>query len=123
LAALFPKAWLQLFDRDPAMLEAGANYLQIVGPTYGFFGLGIVLYFASQGAGRLLWPVIGNIARLAIALVGGWLAIRYWNSLTGVFAAQAIALVIYGSLNAWAIYAGAWFGPVKYPWNRQEHSN
>ena len=121
LAALFPRAWLQLFDHDPAMLEAGAHYLQIVGPTYGFFGLGIVLYFASQGAGRLLWPVIGNIVRLVIALAGGWLAIWYWNSLTGVFAAQAIALVIYGSLNAWAIYAGAWFGPVKYPWNRQEN--
>jgi len=26
----------------------------------GFFGLGLVLYFASQGAGRLLWPVAGN---------------------------------------------------------------
>ncbi len=120
IAALFPHHWLQLFDRDPAMLEAGAKYLQIVGPTYGFFGLGIVLYFASQGAGRLLWPVIGNVARLLIALAGGWLAIRYWNSLAGVFAAQAIALVIYGSLNAWAIYAGAWFGPVRYPWNQQE---
>lgn len=113
-AALFPHTWLRLFDTDPAMLEAGAHYLRIVGPTYGFFGLGIVLYFASQGAGKLLWPVIGNIVRLAIALVGGWLAIQYWNSLTGVFAAQALALVIYGSLNAWAIRAGAWFGPVRW---------
>ena len=120
LAALFPRAWLQLFDSDPAMLEAGALYLQIVGPAYGFFGLGIVLYFASQGAGRLLWPVIGNIARLLVAMAGGWVAIRYWNSLAGVFAAQAIALVIYGSLNAWAIHAGAWLGPVRYPWKRQE---
>ena len=93
------------------MLEAGAHYLRIVGPAYGFFGLGIVLYFASQGAGKLLWPVIGNIVRLAIALAGGWAAIHYWNSLTGVFAAQAVALVVYGSLNAWAVRAGAWFGP------------
>ena len=95
VAALFPHAWLRLFDTDPAMLEAGAHYLRIVGPTYGFFGVGIVLYFASQGAGKLLWPVIGNIVRLAIALAGGWLAIHYWNSLTGVFVAQAVALVIY----------------------------
>ena len=111
-AALFPHAWLRLFDSDPAMLDAGAHYLRIVGPTYGFFGLGIVLYFASQGAGKLLWPVIGNIVRLGIALAGGWLAIRAWNSLTGVFVAQALALVVYGSLNAWAIRAGAWFGPL-----------
>jgi Na+-driven multidrug efflux pump len=115
VAAAFPHAWLGLFGKDPAMLEAGAHYLRIVGPTYGFFGLGIVLYFASQGAGKLLWPVIGNIVRLAVALLGGWLAIRVWNSLTGVFMAQAVALVLYGCLNAWAIHAGAWFGPVRWP--------
>jgi putative MATE family efflux protein len=114
-AALFPHAWLTLFGSDPAMLEAGAHYLRIVGPAYGFFGLGIVLYFASQGAGKLLWPVIGNIVRLLVALAGGWVAIRYWNSLTGVFIAQAVALVIYGSINAWAIWAGAWFGRVTRP--------
>ncbi len=114
LGAAFPNAWLGLFGTDPAMLEAGAHYLRIVGPTYGFFGLGIVLYFASQGAGKLLWPVIGNILRLAVALAGGWLAIRGWNSLSGVFAAQAVALVLYGCLNTWAINAGAWFGPVRW---------
>ena len=114
-AALFPNVWLGFFGADPAIVETGAHYLRIVGPSYGFFGLGIVLYFASQGAGKLLWPVIGNIARLAVALGGGWLAIRYFNSLTGVFAAQAIALVIYGSLNAWAIAGGAWFGRVGWP--------
>jgi putative MATE family efflux protein len=113
-AALFPHAWLKLFNTDPAMLEVGAHYLRIVGPSYGFFGLGIVLYFASQGAGKLLWPVIGNIARLSVALAGGWLAILYWNSLTGVFFAQAAALVVYGCLNAWAIAGGAWFGRVSW---------
>ena len=50
-------AWLSLFDTDPAMLEAGARYLRIVGPFYGMFGLALSLYFASQGAGRLLWPL------------------------------------------------------------------
>ena len=37
----------------PRSHAAGATYLLIVGPTYGFFGLGLALYFASQGAGRL----------------------------------------------------------------------
>ena len=122
-AALFPNAWLGLFGADPAMLETGAQYLRIVGPSYGFFGLGIVLYFASQGAGKLLWPVIGNIARLAVALGGGWLAIRHFNSLTGVFIAQAVALVIYGSLNAWAIAGGAWFGRIGWLGNRAQGAN
>ena len=39
-AAVFPNAWLGLFGTDPAMLETGAHYLRIVGPSYGFFWAG-----------------------------------------------------------------------------------
>lgn len=97
------------------MLETGAHYLRVVGPLYGFFGVGLVLYFASQGAGRLLWPVLGNIARLAVAGVGGWLALRWGGGLAGVFAAQGAALVVYGIVIASAIAGGAWFGRVGWP--------
>ena len=114
-AAAFPGAWLGLFTNDPAIVQAGALYLRGVGPVYGFFGLGLVLYFASQGAGRLLWPVIGNIVRLVVAVTGGWLALRWGGGLTAVFAAQAVALVLYGAVNAWAIAGGAWFGAVGWP--------
>ena len=115
-AAFFPKAWLSLFNADPAMLEAGTLYLRAVGPVYGFFGLGLVLYFASQGAGRLMWPVIGNIVRLVLAALGGWLALHWWGGgLTAIFAAQGVALVVYGLVNAWAIAGGAWFGRVGWP--------
>ena len=114
-AAVFPRAWLSLFGTDPAMLEAGALYLRTVGPFYGFFGVALVLYFASQGAGRLLWPVAGNVARLAVAAIGGWLAIRWGGGLVQVFMAQAAALVVYGVLNAAAIAGGAWFGRVGWP--------
>jgi MatE protein len=70
-AAAVPHAWLALCDTDPAMLDAGTRYLHAVGPLYGLFGLGMALYFASQGAGRLLWPLLANLTRLAIA-AGGW---------------------------------------------------
>src|SRR5207302_1305885 len=59
-AALFPHAWLGLFSNEPEVLAAGAAYLRVVGPAYGFFGLGLALYFASQGAGRLLWPLLAG---------------------------------------------------------------
>ncbi len=114
-AAAYPAAWLSLFNTEPAMIEAGSQYLRIVGPWYGFFGLGLVLYFASQGAGRLLWPVLGNIARLVVVVAGGWLALHGGYAITGVFAAQAAAMVVYGIANAWAIAGGAWFGPVGWP--------
>lgn len=108
-AAVFPHAWLSLFDSDAGMQAVGAQYLRIVGPVYGLFGLGLILYFASQGAGRLLWPVLGNIARLVVAAAGGWLAWRAGWGLAGVFAAQALALVAYGGINAAAIAKGVWF--------------
>ena len=114
-AAAYPAAWLSLFNTEPAMIEAGSHYLRIVGPWYGFFGLGLVLYFASQGAGRLLWPVLGNIARLVVAVAGGWLALHGGYAIAGVFAAQAAAMVVYGIANAWTIAGGAWFGPVGWP--------
>jgi len=108
-AALFPRAWLTLFDTDPAMIEAGTRYLHAVGPVYGLFGLGMALYFASQGAGRLLWPLLANFARLLIASAGGFFALRWTGSLTAVFVALAVALATFGLINAAAVARGAWF--------------
>ncbi len=114
-AAFFPHAWLSLFATDPAILEAGTIYLQTVGPTYGFLGLGLILFFASQGAGRLLWPVLGNVARLIVAASGGWLALTLGAGLPGIFLAQAVALATYGVLISLAIGGGVWFGPLGWP--------
>ena len=71
-AAIWPHAWLGLFGDDPRMLETGTAYLRSVGPAYGFFGLGLSLYFASQGAARLFWPLFAGLLRLLIAVGGGW---------------------------------------------------
>ena len=109
LAAAFPGVWLGLFTTDPQVYAAGATYLRIVGPTYGFFGLGLALYFASQGAGRLAWPLTAGFARLGIAAAGGWLG-GYglgWG-LPGIFAAMAIALIVFGTTTAAAVRLGAW---------------
>jgi putative MATE family efflux protein len=110
-AAIWPAAWLGLFGSDPAMIETGTHYLHIVGPAYGFFGLGLSLYFASQGAGRLIWPLMAGLARLVVAIGGGWIALRLTGSLTWLFAALTIALVIYGTTLATAVASGVWFRP------------
>ena len=114
-AAAAPRAWLSLFDTDPAMLDAGSRYLQTVGPLYGLFGLGMALYFASQGAGRLLWPLLANLTRLVIAAGGGWLALRWTGNLSHVFLALSAALAAFGLINAGAVASGAWFGRVGRP--------
>ncbi|MFL6798607.1 MAG: MATE family efflux transporter [Xanthobacteraceae bacterium] len=109
MGAAWPQAWLSLFDTDPLMLAVGSQYLRVVGPFYGFFGGGLALYFASQGAGRLAWPLMAALARLAIATGGGWLALRLSGTSLGVFAALGIALAAFGIINATAVWAGAWF--------------
>ncbi len=114
-AAAAPHAWLRLFDTDPAMLDAGARYLRAVGPFYGLFGLGMALYFASQGAGRVLWPLLANLTRLAIAAGGGWLALHGSGDLSHVFLALSVALTAFGLINAGAVAGGAWFGPIRWP--------
>ena len=114
-AAAAPYAWLSRFGTDPAMLDAGSRYLQTVAPLYGLFGLGMALYFASQGAGRLWWPLLANFTRLAIATGGGWLALRAGGDMTLVFLALSAALTAFGLINAGAVAGGAWFGPIAWP--------
>ena len=74
-AAIWPQAWLGLFGHDPRMLETGAAYLRVVGPTYGFFGLGLSLYFASQGAGSSAGRCSAGCCACCIAVGGGWLVL------------------------------------------------
>jgi putative MATE family efflux protein len=108
-AALAPAAWLTLFDRDPAMIAAGSAYLRIVGPFYGFFGLGMALYFASQGVGALKWPLLAGLSRLVIAVGGGYVLLRATGDLRLVYAALGLGLAVLGLMIACAVWAGAWF--------------
>jgi len=108
-AALWPSAWLRLFGDDPMMIATGSAYLRFVGPAYGFFGLGLALYFASQGAGRLMWPLLGGFARLVIAVGGGWLAFALTGSLPFVFVMLGVALAAYGAIVGIAVHSGVWF--------------
>ncbi|HEY5866735.1 MAG TPA: MATE family efflux transporter, partial [Candidatus Tectomicrobia bacterium] len=106
---LFPSLWLGFFSATPEVLATGTTYLRIVGPTYGCFGLGLALYFASQGFGRLLWPLLAGGIRLLIAVGGGWLAITWLQAgLPALFVAIASAFVMYAVVMVLAIKAGAW---------------
>jgi putative MATE family efflux protein len=108
-AAAVPRAWLGLFTTDAHVQTVGATYLLIVGPAYGFFGFGLALYFASQGAGRLAWPLTAGFARLTIAAAGGWFAGNVLGlGLPGIFAAMAVALAVFATTMATAIKLGAW---------------
>ncbi len=108
-AAIWPRAWLGLFGRDPGMIATGAAYLHAVGPFYGFFGLGLALYFASQGAGRLGWPLFAGFLRMLVGIGGGWLALRATGSLLSLFLALGLGMFTYGVLVTISVALGSWF--------------
>ncbi|MGI4806741.1 MAG: MATE family efflux transporter [Janthinobacterium lividum] len=108
-AAFFPDLWLRLFAHDPAVLDTGRTYLHLVGPAYGFFGLGTAIYFASQGAGRMRWPLIAAVLRTVFAALGGYAALRWTGEIAPVFLALAAGLLVLGIVNAVALARGAWF--------------
>ncbi len=109
ILAIFPDAWASLFTSDPATLESARGYLRWVGPFFAFQGLGLSLYFASQGAGAMSWPVIATVARMVVAIGGGALALFVFQStLNGVYLASGFAMLIYGAMTAAALKLGMW---------------
>jgi putative MATE family efflux protein len=103
-AALAPLAWVGLFSADGAVLESGARYLRTVAPFYPMLAVNIALYFAAQGAGKVLLPVLAGTARLVIVIAGGALAL----SLQSIFAAIAAALAVSGLLTIWFVARTDW---------------
>lgn len=108
-AALAPALWMNLFTQDAAVREFGGAYLRIVGAFYGLYGFGLALFFASQGAGRMFWPLAGSLARLVIVALGGWACIHWLQALaSGFFGVVAASLAVYGLTIALAIQLGSW---------------
>jgi len=104
VVTLVPRLWVGLFSSDPDVLEAGSLYLRTVAPFYPFLAAAMALYFASQGAGRVLLPVLSGTARLAIVIVGGALA----ASLGGIFAVVAAGLTVFGVTTMAIVWRARW---------------
>jgi len=102
--ALFPLGWVGLFSADPAVLDAGTRYLHIVAPFYPFMGVNVALYFASQGAGQMLMPVLAGTTRLVIVLVGGAMVV----SLGAIFGVIALGITVWGALMIWFVARTTW---------------
>lgn len=95
--AVWPNLWAGLFSNDPAVLQAGCTYLKIVGPGYVFLGIGIALFFASQGMGKVLWFMLAGSARFVIAGAGGFVLVYYWaGDLALLFMMIGIGMVVLG---------------------------
>jgi putative MATE family efflux protein len=104
IVALLPGSWMGLFSDDEEIIRFGTEYLRIVGPIYGFYGLGMALFFATQGFGSVVLTVTANALRLLVS-AGGAVGAICWLDLgaSGFFIAVAFGFVMYAALTASAV--------------------
>jgi Na+-driven multidrug efflux pump len=110
VVALFPDLWVTIFTRDEQVLAYGRLFLQWAGPVFAFFGAGLTLYFASQGAGRMVGPVAAATMRLLLVAVGGSLLVAHGAAPWQLFALSAASMLVYGSACAIALKLDRWGG-------------
>lgn len=108
---LAPAAFARAFSADPAVVAIATQALRYVGPAFGGFGLGMALYFASMGAGRMRYPVAAAFSRIGLAVGFGWvLAYPLGMGLEGHFLGVALGITAYGLVTAAGVRPGVWPG-------------
>jgi Na+-driven multidrug efflux pump len=108
VVTIVPDLWSGLFTADPAVRAAANLYLRWAGPGFAFIGLGLSLYFASQGAGRVAAPVLAGTVRLFVIALGGWALTANAAPAWSLFALVAGSMVAFGLSVALAVYLTSW---------------
>jgi len=103
-----PWLWTDLFTGSLPVRAAASDCLQIVGFGFPFFGLGLCLYFASQGAGRVGGAILAQALRLGTVVLGGWLLTGNGAPLWAVFALSAAAMMPMGLGTALFVKMARW---------------
>lgn len=111
LAAFYPQVWMHIFSGDLEVVGAGSAYLAHVAPLYTLLGVGLALYFASQGAGKMAWPFAAGLVRLVLVLAAGGYWVHELNgSLNGLYWIVAVSYALFGGINAFAMASGRGWG-------------
>jgi putative MATE family efflux protein len=108
LAALNPNIWAHLFTSDPSVERAADDYLSIAGFGFAAYGFGLCLYFASQGSGRIVGPVLGGTVRLLVVLIGGILLMRHGGDFRAFALLVTIAMAAYGISTGLFVWKTRW---------------
>ena len=108
LVSWFPDQWSRLFTDNPTVIAYAQSYFTWVAPAYPFFALGLCLYFASQGAGRLLGPVLAGTLRLVLVILGGGWLVSVQAPAWAMFALISVAMLLYGLCTAWFVRLTPW---------------
>ena len=93
------------------MQAATATYLTRVGPTLGAFGFGICLYFATQGSGRVLGPVLAATGRLGLIGLGAGAVLTSGLGYDWLCWVVAAAMAAYGVVAFGVLRFSTWSRP------------
>lgn len=107
---VFPEQIIRIFTSDEAVLGYGAHALQIIGAGYIFFGIGMVLTQALNGAGDTKTPTIINFICFWVLQVPLAYFLAYVLDLksTGVFIAIPVAEVLIAAMSWYYFKKGKW---------------
>ncbi|MBN9042927.1 MAG: MATE family efflux transporter [Rhizobiales bacterium 62-47] len=108
IVAIKPTLWISLFTTDPGVSAAASSYFAWAGPAFGFFGLGVALYFSAQGAARVGGPVLASTLRLLMVGIGGWWLAAMHAPAWALFALVGAAMVAFGLGTAAAVCFTRW---------------
>lgn len=108
LAVALPGLWVDLFTDVSTVRQAACAYLSIAGFGYGLFGMGLCLYFASQGAGRVGGVIMAQALRTAIILGGGMLLLNVSGSANTIFLLSTFAMAAMGIGTALVVKFSKW---------------
>jgi hypothetical protein len=68
------------------------------------------MYFSSQGAAKMLGPVLAQTARLLFIALGGWWLSMHHAAAADFFVLAAASMVVLGVLSAASVFLTRW-GP------------
>jgi putative MATE family efflux protein len=108
--AIFPDLWVNIFTHDPGVRAASRQYLSTAAPMYAFIGLASSMYFSSQGAAKVVGPVLAQSARLLFIGLGGWWLSMHEATAANFFALAAASMVVLGVLSCFSVVLTRW-GP------------
>ena len=108
IVAIKPSLWVSLFTSDPGVTAAACSYFAWAGPAFGFFGMGTCLYFSSQGATKMVGPVLAGTLRLILVGLGGWWLASAGAPAWTLFALVGVAMIVFGLALALSVRVTRW---------------
>jgi len=108
--AIFPDLWVSIFTDNAGVRAASRQYLHTAAPMYAFLGLATTCYFSSQGAAKVIGPVLAQTARLLFIAVGGWWLSTHNATAQDYFMLTAASMMLLGTLSCLSVVLTKW-GP------------